>query len=65
MRRENRKPTRREWAVITSRRPVVQRVSRRTKGESSGEKRVRGAHIEEPVTPGLQAIADTQPVKEQ
>lgn len=33
MKRERRKPTRREWAVSTSRRPVVRRINKKPPGE--------------------------------
>lgn len=42
MKRERRQPTRREWAAITSRRPVVRRIPK----ESRREKASAGLTIE-------------------
>jgi hypothetical protein len=50
MRRENRKPTRREWSAITSRRPVVRRIPKPESEEERLDRIAAGqldAHLED------------------
>jgi hypothetical protein len=50
MRRENRKPTRREWAAITSRSPVVRRIPKPESEEERLDRIAAGAldaHLED------------------